>query len=75
MAYQSYYFGSYGKSFPVLANTAALYLTTNSLRSSTSSSVSYLTPFACLTASMISSNGSISSFVYGLRFKTMSLNI
>ena len=53
--------GEEGKSFPVRAFTAALNRTTNSFRSSTESSVSFLIFLALFTSSMTSSKGSISS--------------
>ena len=57
---------SSGKSLPVRSLTAFLKRLTSSLRSSTFSSVSSLTPLACLSSSMMCSNGSISVLVLRL---------
>ena len=61
-----------GKSFPVCSLTAALNLLTSSLRSSTSSSLSSFTPFACFTSSIMASKGSTSSLFTGFMPSTTS---
>ena len=64
--------GQAGKSSPVCRFTASLKLRTSSFRSSVVRSVSFFTPRLAFSASMISSNGSWSSFETGFMPSTTS---
>ncbi len=72
MAPHSWSHGQVGKSSPVCFFTAALKFFTSSLRSSVVRSVSFFTPFLAFCSSMITSNGSWSSFETGFMPSTTS---